>query len=191
LGGYGALRSPVKIRPSSEAIIDEHDFETVAGFVIALLGRYFESRDALITELIIEAYQTLAIALEQADAAAPILIDFQASGSGTFPQRHVLTRAGDVQLVSTPGHNAGHMSLLLEEGDHIVFFAGDASYTQALLLSNTVDGVATNPHAHQTSQRTILSLASETPTVYLPSHEWDAERRLLVREPISVVEPVA
>jgi N-acyl homoserine lactone hydrolase len=122
---------------------------------------------------------------------SPILIDFQASGSGTFPQRHVLTRAGDVQLVPTPGHSAGHMSLLLEEGDHIVFFAGDASYTQALLLSNTVDGVATNPHAHQTSQRTILGLASETPTVYLPSHEWDAERRLLVREPLSVVEPVA
>ena len=72
-----------------------------------------------------------------------------------------------------------------------ILVGGSHYYTQALLLSNTVDGVATNPHAHQTSQRTILSLASETPTVYLPSHEWDAERRLLVREPISVVQPVA
>ena len=41
------------------------------GMTTPALYRYFESRDALITELIIEAYQTLAIALEQADAAAP------------------------------------------------------------------------------------------------------------------------
>jgi glyoxylase-like metal-dependent hydrolase (beta-lactamase superfamily II) len=83
------------------------------------------------------------------------------------------------------------MSLLLEEGDHIVCFAGDTSYTQALLLSTTVDGVATSPQVQQASQRAILRLANEIPTVYLPSHEWDAERRLLVREPISVFEPVA
>ncbi|MEO7913526.1 MAG: N-acyl homoserine lactonase family protein [Roseiflexaceae bacterium] len=122
---------------------------------------------------------------------APILIDFQAYSAGAFPQRHVLTRVGDVQLVPTPGHSAGHMSLLLEEGDHIVCFAGDTSYTQALLLSTTVDGVATSPQVQQASQRAILRLANETPTVYLPSHEWDAERRLLAREPISVFEPVA
>ena len=39
------------------------------GLTTPALYRYFESRDALITELIIEAYQTLAISLEQADAA--------------------------------------------------------------------------------------------------------------------------
>jgi glyoxylase-like metal-dependent hydrolase (beta-lactamase superfamily II) len=122
---------------------------------------------------------------------SPVLIDFQAPGAGAFPQRHILTRAGDVQLVPTPGHSAGHMSVLLEEDDHIVFFAGDASYTQALLISNTVDGVATNPQVYQASQRAILGLANETPTVYLPSHEWDAERRLLVREPLSLFDPVA
>jgi N-acyl homoserine lactone hydrolase len=122
---------------------------------------------------------------------SPILIDFQVYSAGAFPQRHILTRAGDVQLVPTPGHSTGHMSLLLEEGDHMVFFAGDTSYTQALLISKTIDGVATNPQAQQASQRAILRLANETPTVYLPSHEWDAERRLLVREPISAFEPVA
>ena len=41
------------------------------GMTTPALYRYFESRDALITELIIEAYQTLAISLEQADAATP------------------------------------------------------------------------------------------------------------------------
>jgi N-acyl homoserine lactone hydrolase len=122
---------------------------------------------------------------------APMLVDFKEQAAGAFPQRHMLTRAGDVQIVPTPGHSAGHMSLLLEEDDHIVFFAGDASYSQALLIANTVDGVATDPQAQQASQRAILRLAGETPTVYLPCHEWDAERRLLAREPIPVAKPAA
>jgi glyoxylase-like metal-dependent hydrolase (beta-lactamase superfamily II) len=83
------------------------------------------------------------------------------------------------------------MSVLLEEDDHVVLFAGDASYTQDLLIATTLDGVAVDPQAHQASQRAILRLASEMPMVYLPSHEWDAERRLLVREPLSVVAPIA
>jgi glyoxylase-like metal-dependent hydrolase (beta-lactamase superfamily II) len=115
---------------------------------------------------------------------APVLADFETSAAAPFPRRHILTRAGDVQLVPTPGHSAGHMSLLLEEGKQIIFFAGDASYSQDLLLSNSIDGVAPDPLAQQASQRAILRLAQETPTVYLPSHEWDAERRLLAREPI-------
>jgi hypothetical protein len=36
----------------------------------------------------------------------------------------------------------------------------------------------------QATHRSILQLAAQTPTVYLPSHEWNAERRLLAREPI-------
>ena len=32
----------------------------------------------------------------------------------------------------------------------------------------------------------LLQLASEQPTVFLPSHEWDAERRLAAREPLFV-----
>jgi AcrR family transcriptional regulator len=41
------------------------------GMTTPALYRYFESRDALITELIIDAYQALTRALEQADAATP------------------------------------------------------------------------------------------------------------------------
>src|ERR1044071_6457335 len=40
------------------------------GMTTPALYRYFESRDALITALIIDAYQALARALEQADLAA-------------------------------------------------------------------------------------------------------------------------
>jgi AcrR family transcriptional regulator len=41
------------------------------GMTTPALYRYFENRDALVTALIVEAYQALATALEQADAAAP------------------------------------------------------------------------------------------------------------------------
>src|SRR5690348_12056939 len=41
------------------------------GLTTPALYRYFANRDALITALIVEAYQELATALEQADAAAP------------------------------------------------------------------------------------------------------------------------
>jgi AcrR family transcriptional regulator len=41
------------------------------GLTTPALYRYFENRDALVTQLIIDAYQALATALEQADAAAP------------------------------------------------------------------------------------------------------------------------
>jgi AcrR family transcriptional regulator len=41
------------------------------GMTTPALYRYFENRDALVTELIIDAYGSLATALEQADAAAP------------------------------------------------------------------------------------------------------------------------
>lgn len=153
---------------------------------------HFPNAQVLISRMEWQAAQGLAgrlagyLSYRWPRSLSPILVDFKENSADAFPRRHILTRAGDVQLVPTPGHSTGHMSLLLEESDHIVFFAGDASYTQALLISNTVDGVATNPQAQQASQRAILHLANETPLVYLPSHEWDAERRLLVREAISL-----
>lgn len=122
---------------------------------------------------------------------APTLVDFTEHATGAFPRRQTLTRAGDVYLVPTPGHSPGHMSLLVEEDDHIVCFAGDTAYSQDLLFRTAIDGVASNPQAQQASQRAILRLARETPLIYLPTHEWDAERRLCDREPVPILEAVA
>lgn len=99
-----------------------------------------------------------------------------------FGGRYTLTQAADVYLVPTPGHSAGHLSVVANFGEHCLFFAGDASYTQGLLLADALDGVSMNAKAvHQTHQN-ILAFAAQQPTVYLPSHEWDAKRRLEVRE---------
>ena len=114
----------------------------------------------------------------------PHLIDFEAGPHHGFASSYSVTRQGDVRLVPTPGHSAGHASILLEDDGHVVCFAGDASYSQELLLRDAIDGIGPDPIAEHDSHQQLLRLARETPTVYLPTHEWDAERRLAQREPV-------
>ena len=116
---------------------------------------------------------------------SPTLIEFKNDPYGVFTYNHQLTLAGDVHLVPTPGHSLGHMSVLLQEDSHVICFAGDASYSQELLLTDEIDGIAPNPVAQLRSHKQILEFAAQTPLIYLPAHEWDAQRRLEAREAIS------
>lgn len=103
-----------------------------------------------------------------------------------FDGRYTLTQAGDVYLVPTHGHSAGHLSVILQENNRSICFAGDASYTQDLLLADALDGVAPNAADMRKSHGQILALAGKLPTVYLPSHEWAALERLQQRQPLTV-----
>jgi N-acyl homoserine lactone hydrolase len=76
------------------------------------------------------------------------------------------------------------MSVLVDEGAQLICIAGDAAYTQDLLIAQTLDGIGSDPLAQQATHQALLQLAAEQPTVFLPSHEWDAERRLAAREPL-------
>jgi glyoxylase-like metal-dependent hydrolase (beta-lactamase superfamily II) len=115
---------------------------------------------------------------------SPTLIDFKNGAYGAFSHSHRLTERGDVHLVSTPGHSAGHLSVMVEEDDHMLCFAGDASYSQELLLADAIDGVGPDPFAQHQTHKQILQFSSQTPMIYLPAHEWDAERRLSERETV-------
>jgi N-acyl homoserine lactone hydrolase len=53
-----------------------------------------------------------------------------------------VNEAGDVRIVPTHGHTRGHVSVVLEDGPQSVFFAGDASYCEALMVDEAIDGVA-------------------------------------------------
>lgn len=103
-----------------------------------------------------------------------------------FDGAHTVTKAGDVRIVPTRGHSAGHQSVIIEDGAHTLFFAGDTSYSQALLIRRALDGVAVSAKAHARSQGQILALARQTPVVYLPSHEWEAKTRLENRVAVEV-----
>jgi N-acyl homoserine lactone hydrolase len=119
------------------------------------------------------------------DGFAPTLVDYQSGPFGPFPASTHLTAAGDVHLVATPGHTGGHLSVAVEDGETVVFLAGDTSYTQRLMLDGRVDGVTPKPaEALQTLTR-IQRLVAERPTVYLPSHDPESAARLARREAAS------
>ena len=97
---------------------------------------------------------------------------------GDFPASHVLTAAGDVVLVPTPGHTYGHLSVLVRRpGRPTVLLAGDASYTQQLMLEGVVDGVAIDERAARHTLLRLQRLTRGDPTVYLPAHDPDSADR--------------
>lgn len=116
----------------------------------------------------------------------PTLIDFDGDGLGAFAGSYTLTQAGDVQLVPTPGHSAGHTSVLVHDGDVSLLFAGDASYSQQTLIDDVVDGVGPDPAAQRDTHARILRYAAQHPTIYLPTHEWGSSDRLAQREVLAL-----
>lgn len=109
---------------------------------------------------------------------APTMVDFSDGSFGCFAGHSKLTNAGDVTLIPTPGHSPGHLSVVLKEGDTNIMFAGDTSYSEHHLVQMITDGVGTDIAAETETHRKILSFATHNPTVYLPSHDPDAARRL-------------
>jgi glyoxylase-like metal-dependent hydrolase (beta-lactamase superfamily II) len=111
----------------------------------------------------------------------PELVEFEDDAVGPFPRSHRLTGAGDVRLVPTPGHSAGHLSVIVADGAREIFLAGDTSYTQRSLLHGIVDGVSSlggGDDAALTAIRRIRAYARQVPLVYLPSHDPESQQRL-------------
>jgi N-acyl homoserine lactone hydrolase len=122
---------------------------------------------------------------------APELIDFAPQPLGSFPTTFPLTQTGDITLVATPGHTPGHLSVFLQEAAQTIVFAGDLSYTQDFLIQQIIDGVSPNEAQARQSLQRMLAFAQLQPTVYLPSHDPDAARRLAEREPVPMMAPVS
>lgn len=117
---------------------------------------------------------------------APRPIELEHEPHGPFPESLRLTDAGDVTIVGTPGHTPGHVSVILDDGVRSVFFAGDASYTEALMVEGVVDGVSSDIEAARRSLERVRAYASERPVVYLPSHDPESGRRLGARRTVEI-----
>ena len=113
---------------------------------------------------------------------APTLVEFAGQPLGPFPASYPLTDSGDVWLVPTFGHSVGHLSVVVQEDEQDLFIAGDASYTERLMLDQVVDGVAPDDRAARITLERVLRYAAERPTVYLPSHDPGSTRRLDQRQ---------
>ncbi len=106
----------------------------------------------------------------------PRLIDYQSGAYHSFAASEIV--ADGVRILPTPGHSRGHQSVIVEQGDHLLLFAGDVAYAQELLVGDVIDGVGPDPAAEHNSHRRIMTLAAQIPTVFMPSHDPDSEMRL-------------
>lgn len=112
---------------------------------------------------------------------APRLIELSGAPVGPFPHSFAVTDAQDVRVVPTPGHTTGHCSVVVLDGDRMVFLAGDTTYSEDLLVQRALDGVCSMGGGEAAALESIdrvLTLARQSEVIYLPSHDPDAARRL-------------
>jgi glyoxylase-like metal-dependent hydrolase (beta-lactamase superfamily II) len=118
----------------------------------------------------------------------PTTLELAPEPYGPFPRSVRLTERGDVVLVPVPGHTPGQIGVLVEDGDHAVFLAGDSSYTQDLMLRGKVDGVGADDESERVTHERIRAYAAANPTVYLVAHDPESAVRLAERQ---FVYPIA
>ena len=116
---------------------------------------------------------------------SPTPFDLDGGGFGPFEASRPLTEAEDAWIVATPGHTSGHVSVVLEVDGCSIFFAGDTSYTEDLMLSCAVDGVSPDVQKARHTVEQIREFASQTPVVYLPTHDPQAGARLVNRQTVA------
>ncbi len=110
----------------------------------------------------------------------PRLMRFEDGPFGPFEQSQNVTLDGRIVVIPTPGHVSTHVSVIVRGEDVNYFLAGDASYNQALMIQGHPDGISTSQGKLTLTK--IQQFVRDNPTVYLPSHEAEAERRLREKE---------
>lgn len=91
---------------------------------------------------------------------------------------------GSVTLVSTPGHSAGHQSVVLRLGGREALICGDAAYTRRTIDEGTRPLVLDDEHNFRRSVREIRSYMQITPSaLVVPGHDPEVWRQL---EPLYV-----
>jgi N-acyl homoserine lactone hydrolase len=115
---------------------------------------------------------------------APRLIDFEPEPFGPFDRSLRVTKDGAITLVPTPGHTPNHLSVVVQAGDVDYFIAGDASNEQRMLVDGIADGVTQTPKVTLKTFEKIRTYAKARPTIYLPSHDCNCEKRLQLHQTV-------
>ncbi len=108
----------------------------------------------------------------------PRKVRFDSDPWEVFDASVPVTSDGTVRLVPTPGHTLGHLSVVVEQPDHLVLLTADACYSERALLSGVVDGVAQDARAHRRSSALLQELCRQRRVVVVPTHDPDGARRL-------------
>jgi len=154
--------------PSSEILIHEQEFAAAQGFAGKLAG-YLPHR--------------------WPDWLAPSEVSLPEQQFGPFPRSMPLTSDGRIQVVATPGHAVGHMSVVVELDGLYYFLAGDTSYNQENMLRGIPDGIGSKETL--VTLRRIQDFARTHPTIYLPSHDPDVATRLEQEQIVPLYEGVS
>lgn len=106
------------------------------------------------------------------------LITFEPERFGPFEQSYKVTQVDDVLIVSTPSHTPEHVSVVVNTEDVTFYLAGDASYSESLLVKRIPDGVSPRANVAIGTMDRILKLTDSRPLVYLPTHDPENVHRL-------------
>lgn len=97
----------------------------------------------------------------------------------TFGASFDLFGDGSVRLLATPGHTAGHQSVLLRLRDREALICGDAAYTWRALRDGALPVIVTDEHRFRRSLREIRHYLEQTPgALVIPGHDAEAWPRL-------------
>jgi len=149
--------------------------------------RYFRDTDILVSAENYQAAQGVEGALLGANPShlpswfEPRQTELTGPAVSTFNHTLPLTSDGSVFAVPTPGHMAGHRSVVVRTPAVTYFIAGDATYAEVLLKERVVDGLAGDMRAYSNTVDRIMAFACSEPTVLLPSHDPLAGHRLAER----------
>ncbi len=86
---------------------------------------------------------------------------------------------GSVRLVATPGHSAGHQSVVLRLRGREALLCGDAAYTRRAIDEDVTPLLMDDEHRWRRSLREVRRFVQRTPgLVVVPGHDGDTWSRL-------------
>jgi N-acyl homoserine lactone hydrolase len=110
------------------------------------------------------------------------LLDFESDSAGSFAsfgRSFDLFGDGSVRIVFTPGHTAGHCSVVLRLPDRDALLTADAAYTLRTIEESALPQRMDDEHRFRRSLREIqLYLAQNPDALVVPGHDMAAWRRL-------------
>jgi glyoxylase-like metal-dependent hydrolase (beta-lactamase superfamily II) len=110
------------------------------------------------------------------------LVDFAsdaASSFAGFARSFDVFGDGSVRIVFTPGHTAGHMSVVVQTAHGEVLLAGDAIFMRRTLDDEHLPHMLFDEHLFRRSLREIKQYVKEAPdALVIPGHDWEAWEQL-------------
>ena len=106
----------------------------------------------------------------------PVL--YKKNKADIFGEAFSISSAEDLLYIPTPGHTAGHSSVIFKTDDFDIIFAGDSSYNQEQVLEGELAGINADYKKSVQTYKNLMEYASVHKTIYLPTHDGKAGNRL-------------